>query len=91
MPVAQVLQAIDMLCEDKAAVFLDSSYQLKDALNRGEASTATLPNLDLLEKALRDRFLACLVDDSADQQLYNKIKDLRQGSGESFAAYYSRA
>lgn len=62
-----------MQCEGEAATFLDSSPQVRDALDKAEEEDATEDDLKVVEQALKDRFPSKLVDNLSDRP----VSDLR--------------
>ncbi|KAI1397329.1 hypothetical protein F4819DRAFT_490670 [Hypoxylon fuscum] len=56
-----------MQCEGEAATFLDSSPQVRDALDKAEEEDATEDDLKVVEQALKDRFPSKLVDNLSDR------------------------
>ncbi len=85
-----ILQAINILCEDEAAEFLDNSPQLSSAMERAESEVASAADLALVESSLKERFPARTPVELEPLAPSADPKNLRQAQDESLADYFSR-
>lgn len=82
-------KAINILFEDKAAIWLDSSVRWAPII--GAPATATQADVTNFRKALIIQFKGASRPTLLDTSVQADIRNLSQGSTESFASYYQRA
>ncbi|TGJ79930.1 hypothetical protein E0Z10_g8845 [Xylaria hypoxylon] len=85
----EIIEAVNMLCEGKAAVFLDSSAILQAIIGRAERNKSNPDDLTILETSLREKFPTRLVDELAVLPAED-LQSLSQESTESLVSYYAR-
>ncbi|KAK4162414.1 hypothetical protein QBC43DRAFT_356196 [Cladorrhinum sp. PSN259] len=86
----EALRAIDMLCEDEAAAFFDSSLELKDIIELADESAATPEDYQTVKNALKQRFPARMTDEAVITPASVEFRDLKQNAGETLQSSYSR-
>ena len=91
LPANEALLALNMLCEEDAAIFMDSSIIVAEAVAKAMTNTATAADLAAAEQALIIRFPAKLVDDTSAIEPHVELRDLKQKPDESLNMYYQRA
>ncbi|KAK4131473.1 hypothetical protein BT67DRAFT_486091, partial [Trichocladium antarcticum] len=72
----QALRAIDILYEGDAAIYIDSSFNLRNSLDQAKTLSATIEDLRAVEAHLRQRFPARIKDEGATVP-YTELRDLR--------------
>ncbi|KAI0995489.1 hypothetical protein K3495_g12690, partial [Podosphaera aphanis] len=86
-PPALMLRVINMLCTGEAAEWIDSTPRVREEI--ADRLNATDSSVAYVKSALEERFPGS-VSDHTELSVQSEVENLRQGSDEPLAAYYSR-
>ncbi|KAI1000429.1 hypothetical protein K3495_g7767 [Podosphaera aphanis] len=82
-----MLRVINILCTGVVADWIDSTPRIREEI--ADRLNATDSSVAYVKSALEERFPGS-VSDHAELSVQSEVEDLRQGSDEPLAAYYSR-
>ncbi|KAI0999138.1 hypothetical protein K3495_g9058 [Podosphaera aphanis] len=82
-----MLRVINILCTGEATGWIDSTPRVREEI--ADQLNATDSSVAYVKSALEERFPGS-VSDHTELSLQSEVENLRQGSDEPFAAYYSR-
>ena len=83
-----VIRAIDMLCRDEAATFIDSDERMRNAAERAHEDPADQEDLRTVEQALKNKYLSRPIGTPSLEQ--EDLARISQQEDEPLIQYYAR-